>query len=104
MTFQRRLTRIDRIFSELQHALNTTAGNTPAQRDNPAADGRDLEMSPEQIGHSAGLMRINHTGEVCAQALYLGQARGCQERRNPQPSAACRAAKRPIIWHGASSA
>jgi len=75
MTLQRRLTRIDRIFGELQHALNTTAGNTPAQRGNPASDGRDLEMSPEQIARSAGLMRINHTGEVCAQALYLGQAR-----------------------------
>ena len=81
MTLQRRLTRIDRVLGELQHALNTTAGivlrseQGTLQRDNPAADHRDLEMSPEQIAHSAGLMRINHTGEVCAQALYLGQAR-----------------------------
>jgi 3-demethoxyubiquinol 3-hydroxylase len=75
MTLKRQLTPLDRLFSELQHALNTTAGNTVAQRKNPAADNRDLEMSPEQLKHSAGLMRINHTGEVCAQALYLGQAR-----------------------------
>ncbi len=75
MTLKRQLTPLDRIFGELQHALNTTASITSAQRDNPAADNRDLEMSPEQIKHSAGLMRINHTGEVCAQALYLGQAR-----------------------------
>lgn len=75
MTLKRQLTPLDRIFGELQHALNTTACLTSAQRDNPAADNRDLEMSPEQIKHSAGLMRINHTGEVCAQALYLGQAR-----------------------------
>lgn len=80
MNFQRRLTRFDQLIGEIQHALNTGAGvisrsaeSTP--RANPAGDARDLEMSPEQIRHSAGLMRINHTGEVCAQALYLGQAR-----------------------------
>ncbi len=75
MTLKRQLTPLDRLFSELQHALNTTAGCTVAQRENPAADNLDLEMRPEQLKHSAGLMRINHTGEVCAQALYLGQAR-----------------------------
>lgn len=75
MTMKRQLTPLDRLFGDLQHALNTTTGNNAAQRDNPAADNRDLEMSPEQIKHSAGLMRINHTGEICAQALYLGQAR-----------------------------
>jgi ubiquinone biosynthesis monooxygenase Coq7 len=75
MTFERKISRIERIIGELQHALNTTTGNTPERRKNPAADHLDLEMAPQQIQHSAGLMRINHTGEVCAQALYLGQAR-----------------------------
>lgn len=81
MTFQRHTSPLDRILGEFQHALNTTAGvvtrsaDGPAPRANPAADTHDLEMSPAQIRHSAGLMRINHTGEVCAQALYLGQAR-----------------------------
>jgi ubiquinone biosynthesis monooxygenase Coq7 len=75
MTFERKISRLERIMGELQHALNTTTGNTPAQRHNPAADCHDLEMAPQQLQHSAGLMRINHTGEVCAQALYLGQAR-----------------------------
>ena len=75
MSLDRRLSRFDRLLGELQHALNTTAGITPALRANPAKHERDLEMSPQQLGHSAGLMRINHTGEVCAQALYLGQAR-----------------------------
>jgi ubiquinone biosynthesis monooxygenase Coq7 len=81
MTFQRRTSPLDRILGELQHALNTSAGVVTrasdglAARANPAADTQDLEMSPAQIRHSAGLMRINHTGEVCAQALYLGQAR-----------------------------
>ena len=74
MTFERKISRLEHIMGELQHALNTTTGNTPAQRHNPAGDCHDLEMAPQQIQHSAGLMRINHTGEVCAQALYLGQA------------------------------
>jgi ubiquinone biosynthesis monooxygenase Coq7 len=81
MTLERRPSRIDHLLGELQHALNTTSGavsrsaHGPAPRANPAGAERDLEMSPAQIRHSAGLMRINHTGEVCAQALYLGQAR-----------------------------
>ena len=75
MSLERRLTHLDRLLGELQHALNTTAAITPAHRPNPAADERDQPMSAQQLVHSAGLMRINHTGEVCAQALYLGQAR-----------------------------
>lgn len=75
MSLERRLTPLDRLLGELQHALNTTAAVAPAQRGNPARDEHDLEMSQQQRRHSAGLMRINHTGEVCAQALYLGQAR-----------------------------
>jgi ubiquinone biosynthesis monooxygenase Coq7 len=71
----RHLSTLDRLLGELQHALNTTTGNTVAQRDNPATTKHDLAMSAAQLQHSAGLMRINHTGEVCAQALYLGQAR-----------------------------
>jgi ubiquinone biosynthesis monooxygenase Coq7 len=70
MTFQRHTSPLDRILGEFQHALNTTAGvvtrsaDGPAARANPAADERDLEMSPAQIRHSAGLMRINHTGQA----------------------------------------
>ncbi len=81
MTLERRLSRFDHLLGELQHALNTTSGavsrsaHGPAPRANPADGTHDLEMSPAQIRHSAGLMRSNHTGEVCAQALYLGQAR-----------------------------
>jgi ubiquinone biosynthesis monooxygenase Coq7 len=80
MSFQRHFTRLDQVLGTLQQALNTTATSrahgldgAPA-RANPAADENDLAMTEAQIRHSAGLMRINHTGEVCAQALYLGQA------------------------------
>jgi ubiquinone biosynthesis monooxygenase Coq7 len=61
---------IDQLLIAADEALKTLSGVTGASRPNPAsaaAEGADLR-------HSAGLMRVNHTGEVCAQALYSGQA------------------------------
>lgn len=46
----------------------------PAKRPNPAAEIAPHLLNQPQMRHSAGLMRINHVGEVCAQALYQGQA------------------------------
>ena len=43
-------------------------------RPNPAQKAAEQEMTPVERKHAAGLMRINHTGEVCAQALYQGQS------------------------------
>ncbi len=43
-------------------------------RPNPAGDTPDIVLDEDTRQHVAGLMRINHTGEVCAQALYAGQA------------------------------
>jgi ubiquinone biosynthesis monooxygenase Coq7 len=51
----------------------TSQGHT-AGRPSPAEGHDDTELSPEERRHVAGLMRVNHTGEVCAQALYQGQA------------------------------
>ena len=45
-----------------------------ASRPSPAQDLPDPPLALGEQRHSAGLMRVNHTGEVCAQALYLGQA------------------------------
>ena len=45
-----------------------------AARPNPAADLPEPELDQDESAHVAGLMRINHTGEICAQALYAGQA------------------------------
>ena len=56
-------------------ALRTVAGVTPASRPNPAAAISDDALPPDARSHSAGLMRVNHVGEVCAQALYESQAR-----------------------------
>jgi len=65
---------LDRLLIEAERALTTTLGPpSAAARANPAqAD--DGELTPADRRHAAGLMRINHTGEVCAQALYFGQA------------------------------
>lgn len=76
MSTLRRLSFLDTLLSELDHALLTSTAVRPAPaRANPAGDAPLAELPSGQRRHVAGLMRINHAGEVCAQALYLGQAR-----------------------------
>jgi ubiquinone biosynthesis monooxygenase Coq7 len=71
----RNFTRIDRIIASLDEALRISTGGAPSpQRPNPAGDLDATELDDGQQRHVAGLMRINHSGEVCAQALYAGQA------------------------------
>ena len=66
---------LDRLLIGLDHALATSLSDSAhATRPNPARNVPDLELDDEARRHAAGLMRINHTGEVCAQALYVGQA------------------------------
>jgi len=74
MTSPRALTPLDRLLVEAQRALGTTLGVARAERPNPAGRLRDPALDAEDVRHAAGLMRVNHTGEVCAQALYVGQA------------------------------
>jgi ubiquinone biosynthesis monooxygenase Coq7 len=54
-------------------ALRALSGATTATRPSPCI-AREVPASPDDRRLSAGLMRVNHTGEVCAQALYSGQA------------------------------
>src|SRR4249919_586267 len=70
----RHFSRFDQLLIEAQRALNTSLGNAHAERDNPAQREGDLVLDDDDRRHAAGLMRVNHTGEVCAQALYVGQA------------------------------
>jgi 3-demethoxyubiquinol 3-hydroxylase len=66
---------LDRLLVEFDHALSSSLVGTPAsQRPNPAGNTPELDLGDEGRRHAAGLMRINHAGEVCAQALYYGQA------------------------------
>ena len=74
MTATRRLSLLDRLLVEAQRALDTTLAPARAERANPAAAAGDLVLDEPDRRHAAGLMRVNHTGEVCAQALYVGQA------------------------------
>lgn len=72
-TVARHLSPLDRILVEAQRALETTLGDPPAARPYPATAADPLLPKPARR-HAAGLMRINHVGEVCAQGLYFGQA------------------------------
>jgi ubiquinone biosynthesis monooxygenase Coq7 len=74
MIRQRRLAPLDRLLIEAQRALDTSLGKAHAERVNPANAESDLVLDEADRRHAAGLMRVNHTGEVCAQALYVGQA------------------------------
>lgn len=70
----RRLSPLDRLLAGAQRALDTVAGAPVATRASPGSPMPVPEMDAAQRRHAAGLMRVNHTGEVCAQALYDGQA------------------------------
>jgi len=71
----RQLTLIDKFITRADRALRTiSASEQHADRPSPAANFEEHELSAEEKRHAAGLMRVNHAGEVCAQALYQGQA------------------------------
>lgn len=71
----RELTTIDRLFGQLDTGLRSAFGPPPSgTRPSPAKRLPDTELNETERRLTAGLMRINHTGEVCAQALYAGQA------------------------------
>lgn len=72
---RRRLSLIDRVISEVDSVMRTVASQANhASRPSPAQGHQDTQLSESERAHVAGLMRVNHTGEVCAQALYQGQA------------------------------
>lgn len=66
---------LDRLIVGADKALRVIGGVAAASRPNPALRVDDAELDAAEQRHSAGLMRVNHVGEVCAQALYNSQAR-----------------------------
>ena len=72
-------TPLDQFLTETQRALDTVFGSPPASRPNPARDTPDIALDAAERRHAAGLMRINHVGEICAQGLYFGQAAVARE-------------------------
>src|SRR5690606_3652165 len=82
--FGRRSIPIDDLLAEAGRALQLLRGSAQAGRPNPAgpvpvSSAEQEELSPAEQRHAAGLMRVNHVGEVCAQALYRGQAMFCRD-------------------------
>ncbi|HMB58331.1 MAG TPA: 2-polyprenyl-3-methyl-6-methoxy-1,4-benzoquinone monooxygenase [Xanthomonadales bacterium] len=71
----RQVTRLDRFIIRMDEALRLSSGAAPEpNRPNPASEIVETGLDSEQRQHVAGLMRVNHAGEICAQALYAGQA------------------------------
>jgi ubiquinone biosynthesis monooxygenase Coq7 len=65
---------LDRLIGEFDRALRAVAGVARSARPSPAAGLSENSLAEEERSHAAALMRINHVGEICAQALYQGQA------------------------------
>jgi len=70
----RTLTPLDRLLAGCERALEAIAGSPTSNRPSPATDVAEADLDDVERRHAAGLMRVNHAGEVCAQALYFGQA------------------------------
>ncbi len=88
---------LDRLIISFDGALRMATGQAhKAGRENPATSVPEVIMDEENRQHAAGLMRINHAGEVCAQALYAGQA---ATARNPAVQAEMQKAADEEIDH-----
>ena len=68
------MAQLDSFIAGFDRALRTLSGVTQASRASPARDVPEVDSDARSRAHAAALMRVNHVGEVCAQALYQGQA------------------------------
>jgi len=64
----------DRLIGEFDRALRAVTGVVHAERPSPAGHIAETPLTEAPKAHAAALMRVNHVGEICAQALYQGQA------------------------------
>ncbi|HYF44197.1 MAG TPA: 2-polyprenyl-3-methyl-6-methoxy-1,4-benzoquinone monooxygenase [Ramlibacter sp.] len=65
---------MDRLLGAADSALRTLFSRHRAARPCPIVPGDETQLTPEERRHAGALMRVNHVGEVCAQALYTAQA------------------------------
>jgi len=65
---------LDKLISEFDTGLRTLLAKPHSQRAHPDEDVAESQLTQAEKRHASALMRVNHTGEVCAQALYSGQA------------------------------
>jgi ubiquinone biosynthesis monooxygenase Coq7 len=87
---------IDRFIAEFDQGLRTVLAEAQTLRPFPDRDKSESQLSDSEKRRAAALMRINHSGEVCAQALYNGQA---LTARNPATEAALREASQEETEH-----
>ncbi len=76
---------LDTLITEFDKGLRALLAQPHSLRIHPDADTAETSLSDVEKKHAAALMRVNHTGEVCAQALYSGQA---LTARHPETTAA----------------
>jgi len=80
VSFLRRTSPLDALLAEADRALRVLSNSATSSRPYPAKAEEPLTaLSAQEKRHAAGLMRVNHVGEICAQALYRGQASVCRE-------------------------
>ncbi len=72
---------LDKLIIEFDKGLKTLTASAHSVRPHPDKNIQETELSAEEKRHALGLMRVNHCGEVCAQALYNGQS---LTAKNPQ--------------------
>ncbi len=72
---ERQFSPLDRFLSGIGTAIRAaTSAPTRASRSNPATDVPETTLTASEKSHAAGLMRVNHAGEIAAQGLYQGHA------------------------------
>lgn len=87
---------LDKWIVEFDKGLRTLFASAQSLRPHPDAALDEAELAAEEKKHALGLMRVNHCGEVCAQALYQGQA---LTARTPQAREALRQAAQEEVEH-----
>lgn len=75
----RKLHFFDRLIAEVEHGLASMTEQFQESVPSPGKIPINPELTSQEIRVSQGLMRVNHTGEICAQALYRGQALATQD-------------------------
>lgn len=89
-------TPLDMLIIAADNALRTLLAPATSRRPHPDQNEVEADLSEAEKRHAAGLMRVNHCGEICAQALYQGQA---LTARNPEVRQALRHAANEETEH-----
>ncbi len=87
---------LDKLIIEFDKGLKTLTASAHSVRPHPDKNIQETELSAEEKRHALGLMRVNHCGEVCAQALYNGQS---LTAKNPQIVGALQQASKEETEH-----